>query len=422
MGDTEFDHPLPGGTDGFMRYSRLGQLALALCLFILTVVATGPLSRAAVEKLYFKPGVIEAIGSAQWQDAFQLNFLQHEALIAKDTVMLYGSSELAALSKFHPSQLFDGKPTGFVPYVIGRGGCQDLIQVLNFASQQEGVQNKKAVIIMSVQWFTPEGISESAFSQNFSAFQAYAMLSNSSLTPELKASIAQRLLQFSSLSKEYPILAQMLALQGRQDIKSRLKWWAYWLPARMETAALELQELSRLHWYMPMLNQEAVDRNKPGMQARELPSWEELRQQAAQMGKSQTTSNSFGIVDSLYLKFSSDFYARLANTSANGKLYPSPEYDDLQLLLQVLKQEKIQPLFVIPPVNGVWYDYIGFPKSERQACYTRVRQMIEEQGFQVEDLSPHEYDPYFLQDIMHVGWKGWVYIDEAMDRYVHQGN
>jgi len=47
--------------------------------------------------------------------------------------------------------------------------------------------------------------------------------------------------------------------------------------------------------------------------------------------------------------------------------------------------------------------------------------MVKDKGFQVENFGDHEYDAYFLQDIMHLGWKGWVYVDESLDRFYHEG-
>ncbi|XYJ24239.1 D-alanyl-lipoteichoic acid biosynthesis protein DltD [Bacillus velezensis] len=38
-------------------------------------------------------------------------------------------------------------------------------------------------------------------------------------------------------------------------------------------------------------------------------------------------------------------------------------------------------------------------------------------GFQVADLSGHEYDPYFMKDTIHIAWKGWVYVDKAMEQF-----
>ncbi|PEC93295.1 hypothetical protein CON17_30125, partial [Bacillus thuringiensis] len=29
----------------------------------------------------------------------------------------------------------------------------------------------------------------------------------------------------------------------------------------------------------------------------------------------------------------------------------------------------------------------------------------------------HEYDKYFLKDTIHLGWKGWIYFDEAVQKF-----
>lgn len=36
------------------------------------------------------------------------------------------------------------------------------------------------------------------------------------------------------------------------------------------------------------------------------------------------------------------------------------------------------------------------------------------------DFSDKEYEEYFLRDIMHLGWKGWVYLDEAVYQFYKQ--
>jgi len=36
------------------------------------------------------------------------------------------------------------------------------------------------------------------------------------------------------------------------------------------------------------------------------------------------------------------------------------------------------------------------------------------------DFSDKEYEKYFLKDIMHMGWKGWVYFDEAVFNFYNQ--
>ena len=39
-------------------------------------------------------------------------------------------------------------------------------------------------------------------------------------------------------------------------------------------------------------------------------------------------------------------------------------------------------------------------------------------GFTYADYSEHEYDPYFMRDTIHIGWKGWVYLDEDMQKFL----
>ncbi|RCK13051.1 hypothetical protein DT075_01770 [Bacillus licheniformis] len=65
------------------------------------------------------------------------------------------------------------------------------------------------------------------------------------------------------------------------------------------------------------------------------------------------------------------------------------------------------------PVHGKFYDYTGFPKKGRTDFYKKIKKEIEQEGFQVADLTNHEYDPYFLKDTLHLGWKGWVYVDQG---------
>ena len=57
----------------------------------------------------------------------------------------------------------------------------------------------------------------------------------------------------------------------------------------------------------------------------------------------------------------------------------------------------------------------------RLVYYDRIKKQIEAEGFQIADLSGHEYDPYFMKDTIHIGWKGWVYTDRAIDDYYEGG-
>ena len=95
----------------------------------------------------------------------------------------------------------------------------------------------------------------------------------------------------------------------------------------------------------------------------------------------------------------------------------SPEYDDLRLFLQVAKELGIEIMLVSVPVNGYWYDYTGFPQEDRKQYYQNIRNIAEQNGVRLVDYSDREYEPYFLRDIMHLGWKGWAYLDEQIYQF-----
>jgi len=402
---------------------RLWTMLIAGLLFVLTVLGMGPVTKWAVTQFYLKPGIIEQVAGSQSNEVFKGTILQQRGLESQDILPVYGSSEFSSVSAFHPSNLFAGNPTGFTPFLIGHGGCQDLIHVLNVASQGQALRGKKVVVILSSQWFKPEGLTSDYLAENFSALQAYYMLINNQLTIGTKQLVASRLLQFAYVTENYPFLAKLLTHYGQNDTKSRVINLIYGPFGRIEMAALELKDA---YYSVDLLQQVNVNNQIDARQGRlpvpkplPLKPWTELYAQATKDGQKAVTNNSFGIEDSYYLEYIQKNLVKEKGSAQSDKLTPSPEYQDLQLLCDVLKQTGVKPMFVIVPVNGLWADYTGFPLVERQTYYQRVRQMVEQQGFEVADFSGHEYDPYFLKDIMHLGWKGWVYVDEAMDRFVH---
>ena len=95
----------------------------------------------------------------------------------------------------------------------------------------------------------------------------------------------------------------------------------------------------------------------------------------------------------------------------------SQEYNDLKLFIKVCRETNIEPLIISVPVNGRWYDWTGFPKNDREQYYQNIRDICKENAVTLTDFSDREYEPYFLKDIMHMGWKGWVYLDDAIYQF-----
>lgn len=402
-----------------MIQRRRGAILFAFSLFILTLGSILPVGRMLLDHYAFKPGVIQAIAGSQTPVAFQGLIFQEKALTSSDILPVYGSSEFSAESEFHPTKLYYGKPDGFVPFLIGRGGSQSLVHVLSLAAQGDTLHNKKVMVILSPQWFETGGITPQYLDQNFSPLQTYQILYDSNLSAGVKQQLSKRLLEFPEVVNKYPILAKNLAYHARNvslkqpvqilvNAAGRIEWWG-----------LQVQDLYNTATFIPLVNKNVIAQNahNPVPKA---PDWANLMEKAQKQGRESTGNNSWGILNSYYSKYIEPELAQKAGSQRKERLYPSPEYQDLQLLMQVLQEQKAKAMFVIVPVNGFWYDNTGFSHQEREAYYTRIKKMIGQNGFEVADFSQHEYDRYFLQDIMHLGWKGWVSVDQEMDQFYHQ--
>ena len=66
------------------------------------------------------------------------------------------------------------------------------------------------------------------------------------------------------------------------------------------------------------------------------------------------------------------------------------------------------------PVNGQWYDQLGLDREERQKFYKKIEEIVEKRGFDVLNFYDKEYEPYFMCDASHFGWKGWLEVDEKL--------
>ena len=62
--------------------------------------------------------------------------------------------------------------------------------------------------------------------------------------------------------------------------------------------------------------------------------------------------------------------------------------------------------------------FIYFSAERRQTYYENVRQIAAEyENVTLLDLTGYEYEPYFLCDTMHLGWKGWLAVDNAIAEF-----
>lgn len=339
---------------------------------------------------------------------FQGKYIQQKMLEDSSYLPIYGSSELARLDRFHPSNYFQEVHEGFTPFLVGRGGTESLIHFLNFSEHMDQLKGKKIVFVLSPQWFNPQGADESHFVPNYSSLQGYDFAFNNQVDPKVKKKAIKRLLTYSSVKND-PILSTLYKAEITND-----PWLKREASALRPAAVIYRHLLAKKDLYYSLAG--GFSRHRDLTPKVRNKSWNQLAQEADQYGAKRTTNNHFYISNSQYNKIKG-FLPSLKNKDIKRSYGESKEYGDFQLVLDILKQSGAKPLFISVPVNGHYYDYTGFPKEGRAAYYSRIKQQIEANGFQVADFSGHEYDPYFMKDTIHIGWKGWVYTDKAIKQF-----
>lgn len=397
--------------------TSVSAVIVALGLFLGTIYALPSLSELWADTFVLKEGTVAAIGVTPNYDTFQGSILQKKAFENSRILPLYGSSEMSMIIDYHPAKILTPE-TGVTPFLIGRGGTQTLVQVLNIAALGDTVRNKKLAVFLTPQWYGRGGISEDTFAGNFSALHVYEILKDPTLSDHLKNDIAERLLQFTKPYQDFPYLKKMLVLQGKTDVRSRFLKLFYTVPAQMDYASLAFKDATTTHWWVNNIPKETVARytNVSSVSTIE-PQWDELQAQAIEKAKQTTDNNPFEMENGFYTKNILPNLEAQKNASKNAQYTSSPEYEDLQLLMAVLKEKGAQPLFVVLPMNGRWSDYTGIPVTERKACYQKLAQMIQREGFALANFSPHEKDDYYLRDPWHLAWKGWLEVDEKLYQF-----
>lgn len=387
-----------------MKKRFFGPIILAFVLFVGAIaVPASWLTRFIPEKR------VEESAAALNPNMFQGLYLQNKMFEDSKYMPIFGSSELSRLDEFHPSNYFQVNNQGFTPYLVGKGGDQSLIHAVNFAAHYQQLKGKKLVFIVSPQWFIKKGSDEQHFAPNFSSLQALDLAFNNQIDPAVKKNMMKRMLRFKVVQHDAVLSELYKGMVNGQSWKVKAV-----MPAAK--AYYSLLEKKDLYYSMGETKgpERTISENLKGK------SWSELKTAAAQLGERSSTSNPFYIDDASYKKIKKKV-KRVKGINKKRTYAKSVEYHDFEDMLDILKDAGAEPMFVVIPVNGKWYDYTGFPKKGRTDYYKKVTKQIKAKGFQVADLSGHEYDPYFMKDTIHIAWKGWVYVDKAMEQFYKTG-
>ncbi|GAB2026882.1 D-alanyl-lipoteichoic acid biosynthesis protein DltD [Lactovum odontotermitis] len=331
---------------------------------------------------------------------------------------ILGSSELGHIDPFHPSSYFTKYPAGFTPYLAGQPGTTSLTQYFYVNSVAQQLKNRKIVFIISPQWFTQKGMREDELSNFVSKGEIYSWMKSADPKSEDTAKLAKRLLQFKFSNSESTIHTvlkrfannQAMTEQQKISVSFSLQFW------RKED--LLFSGVSQL-----TTNQIGLH-SKIKKMSRLLPKYqnfEKLDELAGYLGKKSSSSNDFRINNKVWKKIS-----RSPEKMRKGRLeqvdyLESPEYNDFQQLLNVFAENHNDVLFVIQPVNGSWYSYLGLSEQKLEDFSVKIQKQLRSQGFnQITDLTDYYNTPYAVGDTIHLGYRGWLAADLAIEKFMKQ--
>ena len=339
--------------------------------------------------------------------------LKKDALSEKYYVPFFGSSEFSRFDLAHPSVMSEKYNWNFRPFLMGAAGTQSLTHYYQMQGINPQLKNKKAVMVISPQWFVKEGADPQAFSFYFSELQAVNFLQNQTGTKadRYAASRLGTMLQ-STVDNNGAVIRDLKKVSnGKKLNKVDYDYLKYY----KRVLSHEDQLFSKF-----ALGDD--DSKKIQQQMKYLPNTEspDLIQKAIdKQAQKQTSSNHFGIKNSFYNKRLKRKIKSFRGFERGFNYTQSPEFSDFELVLNQFAQNKTDVMFIIPPVNQRWARYVGLPQSMLNGFNQKIKYQLQSQGFNnIVDLSQDGSNQYFMQDTIHLGWNGWYQVDNKVKAFV----
>ena len=136
-------------------------------------------------------------------------------------------------------------------------------------------------------------------------------------------------------------------------------------------------------------------------------------------GKGSFVTGEFLKFDNYIYSFKNK-YDSLKNISKNTRYEDSPEYKDLDIFLSIAKDLGVNLKIAIFPSHGKWSDYSGITQETRSVVYTKLKDIAKKYNIEVMDYSNKEYESYFMYDVMHLGWRGWIDFERDLYKFAKE--
>lgn len=373
-----------------------------ICAFLLLGIFLGlPLfNRGKISKEKMRE-----ISYSQSTNIFKGRYVKNQAFSGK-YVPFFGSSELSRLDALHPSILAEKYHRNYQPFLLGNAGSQSLAHFYSMQPVNSALHGKKAVFIISPQWFVKDGTDDEAFSLYYSNLEGVNWILNSKDSRATRYA-ASRLLAMPTGSSDKLMEMALKKKEKGKPLGKPLRWY-------LEYRRNVLENEDHL-FSMFKLNDRTQKVDRAMKKLPERYSVGKLDAVATKLGENATGNNPFDVSKKFWNKRLKGNYKKLKGKQADYDYTQSPEFADFQLVLQQFKDNNMDVIFIIPPVNRKWMEYTGLSQEMLDRFDKKIIYQLQSQGFNnICDMTNVREEPYFMQDTIHLGWRGWL----AADTYI----
>ena len=325
-------------------------------------------------------------------------------------VPFFGSSEWLRFDGAHPAVLAEKYNRSYRPYLLGQRGAASLNQYFGMQQMLPEIEDKQAVFVISPQWFTENDYEPAVFQEYFNSDQLTSFLENQSGDISSQHASKRLLKQFSNVSMK-DIVQKIANKESLSEFDH----------IRIEIGSIINQKQANFFGQFSIRQwlkyKEHVDKY-----LNTIPdqfSYQDIEDVIKADAEKNTSNNEFSIDNHFYDTQIRDYLKKLKGSQTSYNYLKSSEYNDLQLVLTQFSKSKVNPIFIIPPVNKKWMDYAGLREDMYQQTVQKIRYQLESQGFtNIADFSKDGGEPFFMKDTIHLGWLGWLAFDKAVDPFL----
>ncbi len=349
----------------------------------------------------------------------RLGLVSQKTVLSRDDYLpVLGSCEMTFKELNRIDNFFASKPTGFRVEPLGNAGNTDLLIAQTCAALGPALRNKKLVVILSPEWFFNARATDAQYAGNFSVEHALAALTSPDLDDAIKRRMARRMAEYPQTLGKSPILEQLVPAVEEDSPSAKFARQAATFSAICYQRVLDISD-PLFTWLEFATTRHPARPSKPPVTGSGI-DWKTAAANGEHEFQQMTEGNALGFRKQIWKKLQAKDQAGLHSFEIAHlrNISTTKEWDDFEILLEVLKQNGAKPLILAMPVNGHYFATLGAEKRTWDIYYTKLREAARHYGFPLYDFEEYENDPRF-RGYDDLNPEGWLCMDELADAFYH---